>query len=61
LYDPPSGLFEAAGSTHTNFRGDHTANLLPDGRVPIAGGTTINEYRGETHAGICDPASETSP
>jgi len=56
LYDPRSGLFEAAGSTHTNFLGDHTATLLPDGRVLIAGGTTINEYCGETHAEICDPA-----
>ena len=38
IYDPRTGEWTVTGSLHTP-RTDHTASLLPDGRVLIAGGT----------------------
>src|SRR5207302_5529417 len=49
LYDPSTGRFSPTGNM-TAARTGHTATLLPDGRVLIAGNA-------ETIAEIYDPAS----
>ena len=42
LYDPATGTFQATGPMHKP-REQHTATLMADGRVLIAGGYTANE------------------
>src|ERR1035437_1167894 len=54
FYDPASGTFKATGSMHT-ARGDHTATLLSDGRVLIAGGS--NDSGNVAQAEIYDPST----
>ena len=57
LYDPRTGTFKATGDMTTS-RGDHTATLLPDGRVLIAGGvSTPNAVL--AGAELYDPATKT--
>src|SRR5205823_4218892 len=55
LYDPASGTWSATGSLNTARR-QHTATLLPNGKVLVAGG-----YNGGylTSAELYDPASGT--
>lgn len=43
VFDPATGTFSATGSMHTG-RAFHTATLLADGRVLIAGGMTAELY-----------------
>jgi hypothetical protein len=54
LYDPASGTWTVTGSMITD-RGDHTATLLPDGRVLVAGGKNIDQ--GVALAELYDPAT----
>jgi WD40 repeat protein len=57
LYDPATGTFTATGSMST-ARANHTATLLPDGKVLIAGGHY--EYRSTlTSAELYDPTTGT--
>jgi len=56
LYDPASGKFTATGSM-AEPRGWHTATLLADGRVLIAGGQ--NQIGSLASAELYDPASGT--
>lgn len=55
LYDPASGTFSPTGSMATP-RAGHTATLLPDGRVLVAGGSP-NGVVTIASAEIYDPAS----
>jgi WD40 repeat protein len=57
LYDPSTGTFTATGHMTTG-RFDHTATLLPDGKVLIAGGE--NDDSGALgNAELFDPATGT--
>ena len=56
LYDPASGTWTATGSLGT-ARYDHTATLLPSGKVLVAGGQ--NNGRHLSSAELYDPASGT--
>ncbi|HLG99220.1 MAG TPA: hypothetical protein VKX49_23115 [Bryobacteraceae bacterium] len=59
IYDPTAAKFTSVGPMATNRQG-HTASLLPDGRVLIAGGTgpgNINTLPTLDSAEIFDPAA----
>ena len=58
LYDPATGMWTATGSMAT-AREQHTATLLPNGQVLVAGG--LYDYLGDLHrvvlSELYDPAS----
>src|SRR5205814_1184266 len=56
LYDPASGTWTATGSLGA-ARSDHTATLLPNGKVLVAGG--FNDSNRLASAELYDPASGT--
>src|SRR5262249_40313484 len=60
LYDPRTGAFAATGAM-TTPRSRHTATLLPDGRVLIAGGAANVNARGSALASaeLYDPRTGT--
>ena len=61
IYDPRTGTFKATGDM-TTPRNSHTATLLPDGKVLIAGGVSgvAGIYSGSlASAELYDPATKT--
>jgi hypothetical protein len=58
LYDPSTGTFTATGNM-TTARSGHTATLLPNGRVLIAGGQEPNSSADLHTAELYDPDSGT--
>jgi hypothetical protein len=58
LYDPAAGTFTAAG-TLTTARGFHTATLLPNGMVLLAGGVSDTSFEPVATAELYDPATGT--
>jgi hypothetical protein len=56
IYDPSTGAFVSAGSM-TAARHMHTATLLPDGTVLIAGGAAGNGGASQASAELYDPAT----
>jgi hypothetical protein len=56
IYDPLSGTFRLTGSNMQVAREQHTATLLPDGRVLIAGGENSGVFL--SSAEIYDPGNE---
>jgi hypothetical protein len=57
IYDPVSGTFTPTGNMNSS-RGYHTATLLPNGKVLVAGGGYINQSDG-TSAELFDPSTGT--
>jgi hypothetical protein len=55
VYDPATGTFSETGTMST-FRDNHSATLLDDGRVLVAGGGG-EAYASSTSADIYDPAT----
>jgi Tol biopolymer transport system component len=55
IFDPSTGTFSKTGSMST-FRDNHTATLLPEGRVLVIGGGGEG-YASSTSAEIYDPAT----
>jgi hypothetical protein len=58
IYDPATGTFAPTGSM-TAARQMHTATLLPDGKVLIAGGAVGNGGPPQASAELYDPATGT--
>jgi hypothetical protein len=59
LYDPATGKYTAIASTMGDNRYQHTATLLSDGRVLLAGGAKDNVPNPSATADIYDPAANT--
>jgi hypothetical protein len=59
LFEPTSKSFSAKQGTMSTSRTEHTATLLPDGTVLIAGGTVIPSFAGSlATAEVYDPATD---
>jgi hypothetical protein len=58
LFDPGTGLFTATGPLVLD-REDHTATVLPNGKVLIAGGIPILGVEAQTSAELYDPCTGT--
>lgn len=58
LYDPETGLWSSTGSLNT-ARNSHTATLLPNGKVMVAGGIIDSEGTVSKSAELYDPGTGT--
>jgi hypothetical protein len=58
LYDPSTGMWTATGSMQT-ARAQHTATLLPSGKVLVAGGDTYSNGLVKAAAELYDPNTGT--
>jgi hypothetical protein len=58
LFDPITGAWEIVGNLN-EAREQHTATLLPDGKILVAGGYDYNVQRSVTSAEVYDAASAT--
>ncbi|MBI5489467.1 MAG: hypothetical protein HY905_19190 [Deltaproteobacteria bacterium] len=58
IYDPAAGSFRFGGNAMGVGREAHTATLLPDGRVLVAGGLQAIGFEFHSSAEIYDPAAE---
>ena len=59
LYDPATNTFTAVPNTMQQARNNHTATLLPDGQVLLAGGQYDNDDDGHNTAELYDPTTQT--
>lgn len=60
LFDPVSNTFTAISNVMQSLRTNHTATLLPDGKVLLAGGQIDNNNgNGSDTAELYDPATQT--
>jgi hypothetical protein len=60
LYDPSTGQWTQTGTTHTFHGAGHSATLLPDGKVLVAGGGQLGLGRPpQSAAELYDPATGT--
>ena len=57
IYDPTGDTFMLLTSTMSDTRMDHTATLLPDGRVLIVGGWSSTRNSTVASADIFDPST----
>ncbi|MBI5501239.1 MAG: hypothetical protein HY907_13415 [Deltaproteobacteria bacterium] len=58
IYDPLAGSFRFAGNAMSVGREAHTATLLPDGRVLVAGGLQALGFEFHSSAEVYDPVTE---
>jgi hypothetical protein len=63
LYHPPAGTFTLVNSTMSDFRAFHTATMLNDGTVLIAGGASsglsATSFAATAAADVFDPTTQT--
>ena len=59
LYDPGANSFTATGSMSASRQAGHTATLLPDGKVLLAGGDEYGNNNALPSAEVYDPADGT--
>jgi hypothetical protein len=60
IYSPATGKFSATGSMSRPREG-HTATLLPDGRVLVAGGNTLQQVTTSTNGDTSSTAELYDP
>ena len=60
-FDPVTGIFSSASATMTTSRFAHTATLLPNGRILLAGGTNCFSDMADCHRSILSSAELFDP